>query len=74
MLKHVEKLFDVEVTRYYSKTITIVVEAEDIQDAKDKVETDQALINVIDNRLSEASLSWDDDSLEVYPIEKEEAV
>ena len=74
MLKHIEKLFDVEVTRYYSKTITIVVEAEDIQDAKDKVETDQALINVIDNRLSEASLSWDDDSLEVYPIEKEEAV
>ena len=74
MLKHVGKLFDVEVTRYYSKTITIVVEAEDIQDAKDKVETNQALINVIDNRLSEASLSWDDDSLEVYPIEKEEAV
>jgi nitrate reductase NapAB chaperone NapD len=71
MLKHIEKLFDVEVTRYYSKTITIVVEAEDIQDAKDKVETNQALINVIDNRLSEASLSWDDDSLEVYPIEKE---
>ena len=66
-----KKLFDVEVTRYYSKTITIVVEAEDIQDAKDKVKTNQALINVIDNRLSEASLSWDDDSLEVYPIETE---
>ena len=30
-----KKLFDVEVTRYYSKTITIVVEAEDIQNARD---------------------------------------
>ena len=48
-----------------------MVEAEDIQDAKDKVETNQALINVIDNRISETPLSWDDESLEVYPIEKE---
>ena len=71
MLKHVGKLFDVEVTRYYSKTITIVVEAEDIQDAKDKVETNQALINVIDSRVSETPLSWDDESLEVYPIDTE---
>jgi len=71
MKKYIGKLFDVEVTRYYSKTITIVVEAEDIQDAKDKVETNQALINVIDSRVSETPLSWDDESLEVYPIETE---
>jgi uncharacterized ubiquitin-like protein YukD len=71
MKKYIGKLFDVEVTRYYSKTITIVVEAEDIQDAKDKVETNQAIINVIDSRVSETPLSWDDESLEVYPIETE---
>jgi nitrate reductase NapAB chaperone NapD len=71
MKKYIGKLFNVEVTRYYSKTITIVVEAEDIQDAKDKIETNQAIINVIDSRVSETPLSWDDESLEVYQIETE---
>ena len=69
-----KKLFDVEVTRYYSKTITIVVEAEDIQNARDELGRNQVINDEIDNRLSEASLSWDDDSYEVYPIETEEAV
>jgi hypothetical protein len=66
-----KKLFDVEVTRYYSKTITIVVEAEDIQDARDELGRNQVINDEIDNRLSEASLSWDDDSYEIYPIETE---
>ena len=65
-----KKLFDVEVTRYYSKTLTIVVEAEDIQDARDELGRNQVINDEIDNRLSEASLSWDDDTYEVYTTEE----
>ena len=66
-----KKLFDVEITRYYSKSIVIVVEAESEQDARDEIERNQSINNEIDNRLSETTLAWDDDSIEIYEVEQE---
>lgn len=63
-----KKLFDVEIVRYYSKAITIVVEAEDEQDAKDLIESNEAICNEIEKRIGDANLSWDDDSIEIYEV------
>ena len=65
------KLFDVEIVRYYSKATTIVVEAENEQDAKDLIANNKEIHNEIEERIASANLSWDDDSVEVYPINEE---
>lgn len=66
-----KKLFDVEVTRLYTKYTTIVVEAESEQDALDKVEMDKDINTEISKRISDAPLHWDDDSYEIYQVEQE---
>lgn len=66
-----KKLFDVEIVRYYSKAITMVVEAEDEQDAKDLIESNQEICNEIEKRIGDANLSWDDDSVEIYEVNEE---
>ena len=64
-----KKLFDVEITRYYSKSTTIVVEAESEQEARNLIKMDKDISLEISNRIGDASLSWADDSIEVYEVE-----
>ena len=64
-----KKLFDVEITRYYSKSTTIVVEAESEQEARNLIKMDKDISLEISNRIGDASLSWADDSIEVYEAE-----
>jgi hypothetical protein len=66
-----KKLFDIEVTRLYTKYTTIVVEAESEQDALDKIEMDKDINAEISKRISDAPLHWDDDSYEIYQVEQE---
>lgn len=66
-----KKLFDVDIVRYYSKAITIVVEAEDKYDARDLIEINEAICNEIEERIASANLSWDDDSVEIYEVNEE---
>lgn len=66
-----KKLFDVEIVRYYSKAIAMVVEAEDEQDAKDLIASNKEIHNEIEERIASANLSWDDDSVEIYLINEE---
>ena len=67
------KTFRLEVTRYYTKYITLDIEAESMEDAREKLEVDGDLNKKISNQMADAPLHWDDDSYEVYPTEEEVA-
>lgn len=64
------KTFRLEVTRYYSKYIAIMVEAESEQDAREKLEVDDDLNKEIGKQMADAPLYWDDDTYEVYTTEE----
>lgn len=64
------KTFRLEVTRYYSKYITIMVEAESEQDAREKLEVDDDLNKEIGKQMADAPLHWDDDTYEIYTTEE----
>lgn len=64
------KTFRLEVTRYYTKYITIMVEAESMEDAREKLEVDDDLNKEISKQMADAPLHWDDDSYEVYTTEE----
>ena len=65
------KTFRLEVTRYYTKYITIEVEAESMEDAREKLEVDDDLNKEISKQMADAPLHWDDDTYEVYTTEEE---
>ena len=64
------KKFRLEVTRYYTKYITIEVEAKSMEDAREKLEVDGDLNKEISKQMADAPLHWDDDSYEVYPTQE----
>jgi hypothetical protein len=64
------KTFRLEVTRYYTKYITIEVEAESMEDAREKLEVDDDLNKEISKQMADAPLHWDDDTYEVYTTEE----
>lgn len=64
------KTFKLEVTRYYTKYITLDVEAESMEDAREKPEVDGDLNKKISKQMADAPLHWDDDSYEVYPTQE----
>ena len=64
------KKFRLEVTRYYTKYITIEVEAESMEDAREKLEVDDDLNKEIGKQMADTPLYWDDDSYEVYSTQE----